>query len=112
MLAKIFRLSKQSDFKNVFSNGRKVFGKVFNIRFLPNLEKSSRISVIVSNKISKKATARNLIKRRVREIIRKILPKLKQNYDIIITVLSPASSLDFHQLESEVVSGFKKSNLI
>ena len=112
MLAKNFRLSKQSDFKLVFSKGQKNFGKVFIIRFLSNLEENSRVSVIVSNKISKKATVRNKLKRQTREIVKIILPKLKQNYDIIITLMSPCLNLDYQQLESELVCSFKKARLI
>lgn len=96
----------------VFSKGRKVFGKYFIIRYLPNLEKNSRFSVIVSNKISKKATVRNKIKRRVREIIRKNLDKFVQNYDMIITVMSPVTELDFAGTRAELESGLRKSQII
>lgn len=96
----------------VFSKGRKVFGKYFIIRYLPNLDKNCRFGIIVSNKISKKATARNKIKRRVREIIRKNLDNFGQNYDMIITVMSPVAELDFAGTMAELEAGLRKAHII
>ncbi len=112
MLAKIYRLSTQKDFKMVFSQGKKAYSKSFILRFLPNLEKNSRYAVIVSNKISKKATERNIIKRRVREIIRKYNPETKGKFDIILTILPNAAVLSYSDLEMEMKSFFQKFKII
>ncbi|MFA6422482.1 MAG: ribonuclease P protein component [Candidatus Buchananbacteria bacterium] len=112
MLAKNFRLSKEGDFKQVFSRGQKIFGKVFIIRLLPNLANNSRICIIVSNKISKKATVRNKLKRQVKEVIRQYLPRFRDNFDIIITALPPSLELDYGQLAAEIIQGLQRSKII
>jgi len=112
MLAQKYRLSKQSDFKLIFQQGKKIFGPFFIIRYLPNNLENSRFTVIVSNKISKKATVRNKIKRQLREIIRLNLSKFKYNNDIIITVLSAAVKEDYLNLEKNYLELLKKYKLV
>ena len=112
MLAKNFRLSKQKEIKQVFDKGSKYFGKFFIIRFCPNLEDNCRFVIIVSNKISKKATVRNKLKRQIREIIRLNLDKFNLNYDIIITVLNNRLDKDYDELQDCLLQDLKKAKLI
>ena len=112
MLAKNFRLSKEQDFKRVFSKGQKIFAKTFIIRFLPNLEKNIRLAVIVSNKISKKATIRNKIRRRVRDVFKQNLGNFKCNCDIIVTVLPSSLDLKFKELKVELIDSLVKAKIV
>lgn len=50
--------------------------------------KLSRYSVVVSKKIIKSAVGRNRIRRRVFEIIRGEMPKLKEPYDVVCIIAS------------------------
>jgi ribonuclease P protein component len=47
-------------------------------------EDPSRIGIIISTKVSKKAVVRNKIKRRIKESVLKILPKIKNGFDIVL----------------------------
>lgn len=68
-------------------------------------EGPSRIGIIVSTKVSKKAVVRNKIKRRIRESVLKMLPKIKNGFDIVLIVRPIAvNEGDFFE-EIEVVLG-------
>lgn len=47
----------------------------FSIRKLANNHKESRISCVVSKKVAKTAVARNTLKRRMRALLREMVPK-------------------------------------
>lgn len=72
MLAREFRLSKELDIRRVFQRGSSCASPFFSIKFLRDSPTVTtfRCTVIVPNKISKKAVVRNRIKRRLREVVR------------------------------------------
>lgn len=112
MLAQKYRLVKRLDFDLVFKNGKKAFNRLFFVRFAPNNLENSRFAVVISNKISKKATVRNRLRRQVREIIRLNLDKFEQNTDAIVNILAPALESDYETLDKELLDVFKKSKII
>ncbi|MFA6918818.1 MAG: ribonuclease P protein component [Patescibacteria group bacterium] len=112
MLAQKYRLVRKSDFDLVFKNGKKAFGRLFFVRFTPNKLENSRFAVVISNKISKKATVRNRLRRQVREILRLNIDKFEQNIDAIVNILTPSLGCEYEELEKELIELFKKNRLI
>ncbi len=86
MLPKANRLHKETDFKKVHQKGNFTRGKHLVLKVMPNNLKVSRFGIIVSNKTSPKPTIRNLIKRRLREIIRLELKAdhIKPGFDVVV----------------------------
>jgi ribonuclease P protein component len=84
MLNKKFRLHYTKDILVVLRRGRMVSNNFLVIKYLANNLLSSRATVVVSTKISKKAVVRNRIKRRLREVLRLSWPQLKIGYDLIV----------------------------
>ncbi len=105
MLAKTSRLTKENDFKKVFNLGKKITGRFFAAYFLKTPGKT-RVAVIVSNKISKKAVIRNKLKRRMREIIKKNLEGLE--YDIVVSAKLSALDQKYSELSEDLSSSLKK----
>jgi ribonuclease P protein component len=99
MFKKENRLTKQKDFDNVFKKGRSVFNKILGLKFIANDLNINRFGVIVSNKISKKAVERNKIKRRIREVLQKEDPILKQGYDVVVIALAEVKDKKYQDLE-------------
>src|SRR3989338_8193145 len=112
MLIKKYRLAKKNDFQSVFKTGRKSFNKFFGLRYGLNNLGNSRVAVVVSNKVSKKATVRNKIKRQVRSIIFDFLPKCRQNFDIIINILPSSLNQKYNVLQEELLKILKKNNIL
>lgn len=101
MLPSQFRLSKKKDFDMVFKKGRSTALRYFFIRWQKNQLKTSRIGIIVSNKVSKKATIRNTIKRRIREIMWTQVPLLG-SVDIIIVAKQGSVNASYIDIRTDL----------
>ncbi len=108
MLKKIHRITKTKEIDKVFKDGRSSFDNILGVKMLPSDNKISRAAVVVSAKVSKKSTARNKIKRRLHEITRLYLPKLKLASDFFILALPAAKDCDYHELEKSLLYHFKR----
>lgn len=73
-----------SEIRSVLRSNNRVSVKEFQLSFTKNTLGVSRFAVIVSNKIDKRATARNRIKRLVRESVRHLLPMVQPGWDSVI----------------------------
>lgn len=84
MLPKINRLTATGDFRNVFSRGLLSESRLIRMKFVKNYKNFSRFGFIVSTKFHKKASKRNLVKRRLRAAVFFLFKKVKPGYDIVI----------------------------
>lgn len=112
MLPRKYRLAKEKDFKTLAKNGGFSFTKELGIKYLKNNLNFSRFGFVVSNKIDKRATVRNKIKRRLREIVYQNLDKFKLSFDILILTKPAIKNLDFWQMKKKLEDLFKKSSLL
>jgi ribonuclease P protein component len=111
VLPKAHRLKKKKDFERVFKKGKgKREGFLF-LKFIENERNISRVGFVVSKKISKKATLRNRIKRKLREATRMLLPEIKPGFDIVIVAKKGIENLNFWETKENLEKLFKKSNL-
>lgn len=84
MLPRKYRLSKSADFQKVLKKGKVIRGTYMGLAFYNTGESAQpRVGIIVSNKISKKATERNRIKRSMREAAGDEIEKFKQG-DLLV----------------------------
>jgi len=112
MLPKANRLAKRTDIERVFKRGKTFFVGNLSIRTAANNLAVSRFTVVVSTKISKKATRRNRLKRLIREAIRReALPKTKPGYDGIIMTQKGAMEKNYNEITKLVVGLFKKAKI-
>ena len=86
MLPRKYRLQKDRNFKYVYQRGKVVSSNNFLIRYLSNKQGNSRIGIVISKKISNKATVRNRLKRQISVIAEDMIDYSNSNYDIIIGV--------------------------
>lgn len=84
------------------------YGKFLGIKVRENELPHSRFGIVIGLKVSKKANIRNRLRRQIREIVRKHLPKIKKGFDVMILGKKTALELDFDSLEKEILSLFKK----
>lgn len=83
MLKRLNRLTKTKDIEKVNKDGKSFFTKFFILKFVKNNLNNSRVTVVVSTKISKNATKRNRLKRIMREQIRLQYNNIKPGFDLI-----------------------------
>ena len=106
------RLKKIKDFERVFKEGKGLKSSFFYIKFSPNKLKDSRFGIVVSKKISKKATERNNFKRKIRESVKKNFSEVKEGQDYIIILISPPLENNFETINKNLINVFKKINNI
>jgi ribonuclease P protein component len=112
VLAKKYRLKKRKDFARVYKFGKGIKGNFLFIKKAENNLNVSRFGIVVSKNLAKKATLRNKIKRRIREIIRANLPQLKEGFDVVIIALSGIEKRSFLEIKEEIEKLFSKSSLL
>lgn len=87
MIARKFRFHGYGSLKFVYSKGTTVRTRFLALKFTQNTRRQeSRLAVVVSKKITKKAPLRNRMRRRLYEVVRGEWEHLKPGYDLVITV--------------------------
>lgn len=112
MLPKNRRVSRDRDWQKIHHFGRSVFTAELVLKYLKNSYPQTRFGFITGKKISNKSTRRNLIKRRLRAIIQKNLPIIKNGYDIILIARPPIAKGTYQSLSESVLALLKRSHLL
>lgn len=112
MLPKANRLKKKKDIENVFKNGTGFKEDFLILKVVKNNLKNSRFAFIVSQKVSKKATLRNKIRRRLSELVRRRLPTVPLGIDMVLVAVSGLEEKDFWEIEESLNKLFNKAKMI
>ncbi|MCD6500690.1 ribonuclease P protein component [bacterium] len=112
MLTKKYSLKKKKDFARVFKKGKGQAEKFLILKLVKNNLEFPRIGLVVSKKISKKATLRNKIKRRLREGVRANLARIKPGYDLIFSARKGIEEKSFWEVRKEVEKLLQKAKLL
>lgn len=102
MLARSNRLTEKRDFQRVFSRGLSASTSLYAVRWARNIVGIPRFGFVVANKISKQATKRNTIRRRLREIIRKNLDLLPLPIDVVFIARATIVGARSRDIEPQV----------
>lgn len=106
------RLKKTAEFNKVYKEGRFFGTKLISFKLKENGLSASRFGFVVSTKVHKKSTKRNLLKRRMREVIRLNLDKIKIGLDIIISTKPGAAEMEYGEIEQNILWALGKMGLI
>ncbi len=112
MFKKEYSLRKTKDIENVFKNGKGLYSENLGIKFISNNLGYNRFCIIISAKISQKATERNKIKRRFKALVLKYNDKIKIGFDFLIIIKKNISHYSFSEVEKLFLSSFKKINIL
>lgn len=104
MLPPDHRLRKTKEIERVWKRGRSFFGPMLQVKAFPNGGAVTRFAVVVGTAASKRAVRRNLVKRRVREILRSHLAEVPPGYDVIVSAKKPAIGASYAALESALLA--------
>lgn len=112
MLPELNRLKKRKDFKNLFKKGKGFKQGFLFLKFVENNLGVSRFGFVASRNFSKKAVLRNKIKRRLRAIIREMLPEIKNGIDGILAVYSGLEKKSFSEIKEAIRTVFQKAKIL
>lgn len=104
-------LKKKKDFEKVFKKGERFKEGFLSLIALRNKSTESRFGFIVSRKLSKKATLRNKIKRRLRALAEANIPKINPKADLILIANSGLEKKDFWEIEEILKEILQKAKL-
>jgi ribonuclease P protein component len=103
MSLKEWRL-KEKEFERVLKKGKSFKEDSLILKVLKNFNKKKRVGFLITKKVVPKAVWRNKIKRRLRELMRREIEKIKEGLDLVFITLPGVEKKDFNQL----ANAFKK----
>ena len=102
MLPRPLRLTKKKDFLILATKGRSIFGPYATLRIVETKKgMKGKVGFIISTKVFKRAVDRNLTKRRSREAIRKLMPEVPTNVNLLFVLKPEAKDVDHIKLVEE-----------
>jgi len=101
------RLHNSSDFKRIFSRGKRIATPYFVLYCLPNHLLFSRLGIQVKAKIGT-AVKRNYLKRITREAFRKLKQDFREPIDMIFIAEKAMKDLDYDQFQGEFTNALRR----
>ena len=108
----MYRLKSERDFARLARSRKTGYAKSIGVKVRENKLPYSRFGVVVGLKVSKKAVYRNLLKRRLRDIMKAHLDEVLSGYDVMVLVQKSALDIDFKTLEADYVKALGKAGII
>lgn len=107
------RISKKREIDEVLKKGEKNFlnGLIVYI-YRKEFQQCSRLAVLVSSKIEKRAVLRNKFKRRIREIFRLNKHKIVSPIDIVVIATKISVKQKFKVLQDNFIKILSQKNLL
>ncbi len=112
MLPKQNRITNKKDFEKVFKKGINYNGDFFILKVFKNNLGNSRIGIIVSQKVSKKATIRNKIKRRFNNIMGLEMPFIKKGFDMVLITKTGIEKEEFKRIKETMKKLLERAKLL
>ena len=95
------RLLNSRDFRKVREKGKSSQGRLLRLGvFKDTKSKLTRIGLVTSKRVGG-AVDRNKTRRRLREIVRAVLPSIPPGLDVVVVAKSSAASATFDELRAE-----------
>ena len=107
------RLRSSRDFGRVRRKGRRVSGPTLALSYArqsAEVRGITRVGFSVSKRVGD-AVVRNRVKRRLREIVRRCLPRVVPGWDLILTPTAAAAQADFVALAGEIDELLRRAGL-
>ena len=108
MLPKTNRLFQKKDFVSLKNKGIRKQSQTFGLLYLATSNSSSRVGIIVSKRISLKASARNKAKRWLREAAYRQMPG--KSFDLLFLAKKEVLASTFAKVNEEVKEIFSQIN--
>jgi ribonuclease P protein component len=103
----------QSLFAQILKEGKSFHTQHLSLRVCVRKDQGkSAFSFVVSSKAVKKATERNLLKRRARHVIKKHLPDIKEGYFCAFFFKKELVTFSFTSFEQELLDGLKQAKML
>lgn len=109
-LNKVGRITKNSDYREVFEKGSSVATRGLVLYRLPNGQALNRIGYVASKKVGN-AVVRNRVKRLLKEAYRLYTDDINKGYDLVVIARPNTASFDYAQAAAELKHVFQRGGL-
>lgn len=106
-----FRLSKATDFERVRREGKSYAHPLIVLIVKRNELDHTRLAVAAGRSLGN-AVLRNRAKRRLREAIRPLLPRLEPGWDAVVLARRPLSQASFQDLQRALQTSFQQARIL
>jgi ribonuclease P protein component len=89
-----------------------VYSKHFLILVIPSGTDQSRLAIAVTTKIEKRATVRNKIKRRIRELFRVFRHDLKDPLDMVVVARRDVQQCSIDDYKREILGALRSNGYL
>lgn len=113
MLPQQARLRRREEFRRIYAAGKAYPDSCVVLHVLPLTDRPDECQVGFS--VSKKvggAVIRNRVKRRLREIVKPLLPRIRPGAQLVIAARSRAAEADFQELAGSVRRALARAGLL
>lgn len=110
MLKSVNRLRKRKEFAYLYNNGNAKHTANLTIVYLPTKHREIKIGFSITKKIGK-ANVRNLIKRRLRDIVKDLVCKMPDEFNVVFIAKSGIENLSYQELKKQVELCITKAGL-
>ncbi len=105
-------MKSRLDFQEVYSKGRSAANKAAVVYVLPRKGTTdTRVGFAAGKKLGK-AVIRNRIKRRIKETVRLLWPRVRPGFLIIVIARQAAKDMVFTQLQARVAELFERAGVL
>ena len=101
------RIKSADEFNDIIKTGTKIYSPFFIIYYKEKKLDNPRFGITQAKKFGK-AYKRNRYRRILREIIRTNIKEFKNEYDYIIIIMKKCDTLDFKQIEDNLLKVIKE----
>ena len=108
---KTYSLKKNKEFQRVYRVGKSCGSRTMVLIYCRARHGSIKVVFSVSKKVGN-AVTRNLVKRRMREALRLMLPEIKRNYNIIFVAREAAARESYRNLQKTIQYLLRKTDLL
>lgn len=111
MLARPYRLTTTRDIERA-SRGRPAHAPHLTVRAAWSGRPHTRVTIVAGLKVSKRANVRNLVKRRMREAIRRHWGAILPGADVVIHAKPTAVGIGYHTIAYEIGNALYRAKLL
>jgi ribonuclease P protein component len=109
-MVKINTIRRQSEFKDVFTNGKSYPARYFVLYLTPNNEHVNRYGFTAGKKIGN-AVVRNRMKRLLKEVVRKHGSTLNCSFDYVLVARSAGVGKGMKEIEDDFIKLIRRHRL-
>jgi len=112
MLKRENRLQKEKEIERVFRRGKGFKEDLLALKLLKNDLGENRFAIVVSQKVAKRASLRNKIRRRLREAVKGKRGGARAGMDIVLVALPGFEKKEFEEIKKSLTKLFLKAKLL